>query len=126
MPPYMSESSVLLTEEALCSLNRNKDEDSKSLSSKISSDASESGTSGAESRSIDAYDSEQRNALEDRDICFAGTRILRRTSMSYGKRCCCSGRVLDSTTSKESLSTAYQCEQQDQAVIMRGDSSLWC
>ena len=43
MPPSISESPVPLTEEALRSLKRNTDENSKSLSSKMSSDVSESG-----------------------------------------------------------------------------------
>ena len=40
----------------------------------MSSDVSESGTSEAESGSMNAYDPQYRNALEDRDIFFAKNR----------------------------------------------------
>ena len=74
MTPSISELPVPLTEEALLSLNRNTDENSKSLSSRMSSDVSESGTSEAESGSINAYDPEYWNSLEDRDIFFAESK----------------------------------------------------
>lgn len=59
-----------LTKETLRFLNRNTDvEDSKT--SNTISEVSESVISEAQSGSINAYDPEYRNALEDRDIFFA-------------------------------------------------------
>ena len=67
-PPSISESPAPLTKEALHLLNRNTE---NSKSSNMVSGDSESVTSEAESESINAYDPEYRNALEDRNIFFA-------------------------------------------------------
>ena len=66
MPPPILGLPVPLTKEALQLLDRNTGENSKGLSSNMS----EIVTSEAQG-SINAYDSEYRNALEDRDIYFA-------------------------------------------------------
>lgn len=66
LPPPIPGSAVPLTKEALRLLNRNTGENSKSLSSNMS----ESATTEAQG-SINAYDPEYRNALEERDIYFA-------------------------------------------------------
>ena len=65
LPPTIPGSAVPLTKGALRLLNRNTGENSKSLSSNMS----ESGTTEAQG-SINAYDPEYRNALEDGDIHF--------------------------------------------------------
>ena len=65
-PPTIPGSAVPLTKEALRLLNRNTRENSKNSNSNMS----EVGTTDAQ-RSINAYDPEYRNALEDGDIHFA-------------------------------------------------------
>ena len=67
-PPSISESPVPLTKETLRLLNRNTE---NSKSSNMVSGDSESATSEAQFGSINTYDPEYRNALEDRDIFFA-------------------------------------------------------
>ncbi len=69
-PPSISASPVPLTKEALRLLNRNTDVES-SKSSNMISDVSESVTLQAQSGSMNAYDPEYRNTLEDRDVFFA-------------------------------------------------------
>ena len=69
-PPSLSASPVPLTKETLRLLNRNTDVEN-SKSSNMISEVCESVTSEAQSGSINAYDSEYRNALEDRDIFLA-------------------------------------------------------
>lgn len=66
MPPPIPELPVPLTKEALRLLDRNAGENSKGSCSNMS----ETVTSEAQG-SINTYDSEYRNALEDRDIYLA-------------------------------------------------------